>query len=311
MKSRLGKAVVLAVAVLLIFPVAGFAEGEIPEADLRVAGEITAVDTAHSLFTLRTRRGEDLRFQVDGATQFHSRSGEVDGLEDIKPGMVAGVAANKPADGSLLALHVAVGTKEEHKRVSGVVTSVVPGQATFTVQTPQGQDWEFQTGERTRFRSRDGSVQDIHDLKKDLHVVVAAIKGEDGGWQALLVAAGNPEDRPQGGEQFAGKIVGLGDNSLTLEKRDGATVTVFTVESTAFKSRDGSVDSFDDLEVGMMAAIGAREEDGRLVAAWVAVGKPGERIRDRIEDRLRDRLRDRQGQEEGAQPTEEVPTFGV
>jgi hypothetical protein len=311
MMSRLGKAVVVAIVVLLVLPLAAFAEGETPEADVRAAGEITAVDVAASVFTLHTRRGEDLRFQVDGSTQFHSRSGEIDGIEDLQPGMMAGVAAKTLEDGSLLALRVAVGTKQDHVRVAGVITGVVPGQGTFTVETPEGEAWEFQTSERTRFRSRDGSVQDIHDLKKDMHVVVVAIEGEDGAWLALLVAVGNPEDRPRDGEIVAGEIVALGDDSIILKKRDGAMVTVFVVESTVFKSRDGSIDSFDDLEVGMMAAAGVRQEDGRLVAAWVAAGNPGERNGDRIEGRLRDRLRDRQQREEEARPTEEVPRFGV
>jgi len=311
MMSRLGRAMVVAVVVGLAFPLAAFAEGETPQADVRAAGEVTAVDTAGSIFTLHTLKGEDLRFHVDQDTQFHSRTGEVDGPEDLKPGMMAVVAADRLEDGALLALHVAAGAKEDRVRVSGVITGVVPGQGTFTVQTDEGEAREFQTGERTRFRSRDGSVQDIHDLKKGMHVVVVAIKGEDGSWLALLVAAGSSEDRPSDGERFVGKIVGLGEDSITLEKRDGGTVTVFVIDSTVFKSRDGSVDSFDDLQVGMVAAVGARQEDGRLVAAWVAAGKPGERIRDRIEERLRDRLRDRQGQEEGAQPAEEVPAFGV
>jgi len=310
MMSRWGRAVVLVVVVGLVFPLAAFAEGESPAAGLRAGGEITAVDMAASIFTLHTRKGEDLRFEVSDETRFHSRNGEVDGLEDLEPGMMAIVAAEKLEDGSLLALHVAVGSKGEHVRVSGVVSGVVPGQGTFTVETSEGEDWEFQTGDRTRFRSRDGSVQDIHDLKKGMHVVVVAIQGEDGKWLALLVAAGTPEDRPRDGERLVGKIVALGDDSFTLEMRDGGTVTIFVVESTVFKS-PGSIDSFDDLEVGMMAAVGAREEDGRLVAVWVAAGKPGERIRERIQDGLRDGLRDRQRQDGGAQPTEEAPVFGV
>jgi len=311
MMSRLGKAVVVAIVVLLVFPLAAFAEGESPEADVRVAGEITAVDVAASVFTLHTRKGEDLRFQVDESTKFHSRSGEVDGLEDLQPGMMAGVAAKTLDDGSLLALRVAVGAKEDRVRVAGVITGIVPGQGTFTLETREGEAWEFQTSERTRFRSRDGSVQDIHDLKKDMHVVVVAIKGEDGQWLALLVAAGSPEDRPRDGELLAGEIVALGVDSITLEKRDGGTVIVFVVEATVFKSRDGSVDSFDDLEVRMMAAIGAHEEDGQLVAAWVAAGNPAERTRDRLEDGLRDRLRDRQRPEPEPQPTEAAPPRGV
>jgi hypothetical protein len=310
MMSRLGRAVLLAVVVGLAVPLTSFAESGRPAAEVRAAGQITAVDPAASSFTLHARRGEDLTFQVNEETKFHSRDGQVGGLDDLEIGMAAAVGAEKLEDGTLLAVQVAVGSKDDHVRAVGLIAAVVPGQETFSIESSDGKSWEFQTGERTRFRSRDGSVDDIHDLKKGMPVLVLAIKA-DGGWLALLVAAGNPEAWPPADEALVGKIVGLGTNTLTIDTRNGDSVTVVVDESTVFRSRGGAVDSFDDLEVGMAAAIGAREDRGRLIAAWIAIGKPGEDLRQRIEDRLRDRQRDRRGPGDGVQPTDEAPVFGV
>jgi len=212
MMARIGKAVLLALAATLALPLAAFAADGSDTQAARVAGEITAVDPAADVFVLHSRRGEDLRIHVDGDTQFHSRTGEIDGLEDLKPGMHAVVAVERLEDGALLGKHVAV--------------------------------------------------------------------------------AAPPPDRPPAEAHAAGRIVGLGGASITLERRDGSRQTFAVNRSTIYKSRDGSVDSYDDLEVGMPAAIGAKEDGGGLVAIWVAVGEPpGDRPRDRFRERLEDRLR--------------------
>jgi hypothetical protein len=193
------------------------------------------------------------------------------------------VGAEKQADGTLLARRVGVARKEDRLRVAGEITGVVPGQGTFSLESREGVTYNFNTNDRTRFVSRDGSVQDIHDLKKGMHAVVGAVK-EDGGWLALLVAAGKPEDRPD--VRLMGRIVGLGDSSLTVEKRNGETVVVAVTEATKFKSRGGKIDSFDDLKLGMPVVIAAQEANGTLTALWIAVGEPRtDRPADRSDER--------------------------
>src|SRR4030066_344526 len=100
-----------------------------------------------------------------------------------------------------------------------------------------------------------------------MHAAVGAVKGE-GEWLALRVAVGNPDVR------LMGRIVGLGDSSLTVEKRNGETVVVAVTEATKFKSRGGKIDSFDDLKLGMPVVIAAQEANGKLTALWIAVGEP-------------------------------------
>ena len=256
---------------------------EVPEL-MRLKGEVGGVGDRH--FTLLTEDGRSLTINVIDRTRFHSRDGEVTTLSDLEPGMVAIVTAADTEDNGIVALVVAAGTpggdiRDRVFRTSGEITGVVPGQETFTVQSKEGESITFVTGERTKFRSRDGSVTGIHDLKRGMFAMVGAIKMEDGTNQALVVLAGNPEDRPERPKivNATGKIVSLGSNFLTVETRSGDQKTFSLDGSTQYKSRDGSVNSFGDLDVGMITIVMGRDlGNGELLAVLVSAGHmPAER----------------------------------
>ena len=251
---------------------------------MRLKGEVEGV--GENYFTLLTEEGRSLTIKVIDRTRFRSRDGEVTTLSDLEPGMVAIVTAADTEDNGIVALVVAAGTpggdiRDRVFRTSGEITGVVPGQETFTVQTKEGDSIAFITGERTKFRSRDGSVTGIHDLKRGMLAMVGAIKMEDGTNQALVVLAGSPEDRPERPKvvNATGKIVSLGSNSFTIETRSGDQKTFSVDGSTKYKSRDGSVNSFGDLEAGMIAIVMGRDlGNGELLAVIVGAGHiPAER----------------------------------
>ena len=251
---------------------------------MRLKGEVEGV--GENYFTLLTEEGRSLTINVIDRTRFRSRDGEVTTLSDLEPGMVAIVTAADTEDNGIVALVVAAGTpggdiRDRVFRTSGEITGVVPGQETFTVQTKEGDSIAFITGERTKFRSRDGSVTGIHDLKRGMLAMVGAIKMEDGTNQALVVLAGSPEDRPERPKvvNATGKIVSLGSNSFTIETRSGDQKTFSVDGSTKYKSRDGSVNSFGDLEAGMIAIVMGRDlGNGELLAVIVGAGHiPAER----------------------------------
>jgi hypothetical protein len=73
---------------------------------IRHAGEITTVDPAASTFSLKSRQGESLTFQVTPETRFRSRGGQVRGLKDLRLGMGVGVAAQEAENGQLIAMVV-------------------------------------------------------------------------------------------------------------------------------------------------------------------------------------------------------------
>ena len=279
------KAVLLALGVSLAFQGVAYAGAERSEDEFRAAGEITSVETGASAFTLHTRAGEDLRIFVDDATRYVSREGEIDGLEDLAPGMYALVqGTQKGENGKMTASLVAVGKPEDARdrvRAAGKVTAVDLAQSQFSIQTREGESLTFQVGDRTEFRSKDGSVNSLEDLKAEMPVLVIALKQDDSTLMALLVVVGSGEGRPEL-KRFAGTIMGVdsGAGTFTLKTREGEELSFQTNEETRYHSRDGSVQGLEDLQAGMAALVGAKEnEDGSLLALAVAVGKPEDRPR--------------------------------
>ena len=250
---------------------------------INIVGEITSVTTTEGSFSLKKRDGEIMILQTNERTRFKSREGSINGIEDLEEGMAAIVVAIDGQEGGLLALVVAAGYKDDLssnlRRYRGEITDVVPGQGTFTLQIDEGgQVLTIQSRVNTRFRSLDGSLIDIQDLKKGMKAVVIANEQENGTLLALLVTAGNPQDRPERPNIEAlvrGLIVSLGDHSITLKKQNGDMMTFSVDGSTKYKSRDGSVNGFDDLQEGMVAIIAATElGKDQLKAILVGVGQP-------------------------------------
>ena len=271
---------------------------ELPDI-MRLKGEVSGV--GDSSFTLLTEDGRSLTINVIERTRFRSRNGEVTKLGDLETDMAALVGAVDTEDNGIVALVVAAGApggdiRDRIFRTTGEITGVIPGQETFTVQSNEGESITFVTGERTKFRSRDGSVTGIHDLKQGMFTMVGAIKMEDGTNQALVVLAGNPEDRPERPNvvSASGKIISLGGNSLTIETRSGEQKSFSVDSSTKYKSRDGSVGGFGDLEVGMAAFVVGRDlGNGELHALGVGAGKAPAVRPERMDDVRPEVLRDR------------------
>jgi hypothetical protein len=249
---------------------------------MRLTGKIDSV--ALESFVLLARDGRNLTFHVIDRTTFRSRDGSIQSLGDLQPRMDA-LVVGVEQDGQWNALLVAAGNldnlKERAFRAQGEITAVVPGQNTFTLETPEGESISFLVGERTRFRSPDGTVTSIHELKKGMVALVAAVESEENGNLALLVAAGYPPERPEKpviDVRAAGRISQLGSNSVTIEDRDGGTKTFLVDGNTVFRSRDGSVGSYDDLEPGMIALIrGSKLDNGSLLARWIGAAQPTSR----------------------------------
>ncbi|MEE8567620.1 MAG: DUF5666 domain-containing protein [Anaerolineales bacterium] len=171
----------------------------------------------------------------------------------------------------------------------GDITKVVPGQGSFTLKTQEGEVISFLTNDRTRFVSRDGSVTDIHDLKKGMIALVGAVEKEEGSLMAIFVAAADFPDRPVD-VRVGGQIIYLGERSFTIETRGGDRMTFSVDGSTRYRSRDGSVEGFDDLQVGMIAIVGAKElRNGELKAVWVGVGRSSAERDGRDSNRLEER----------------------
>ena len=289
---------------LLALTVAAGLPEDLPD-HFRVAGQIEAIDPGNQTFALHTRDGETLPFQTGERTKYRGEG--IEGFGSLEAGMYATVAAI-PQDGSPpLALLIAVGEPKDRPdviRLGGEITGVVPGQGTFTLMSREGEEYELSTNERTKFHSRDGSVQDIHDLKKGMLAMVGAVRQDDGQLLALVVAAGNPEDRPDRPEldvRAGGKVVAKGSNSFTIQTRNGDEISFSVSGDTHYKGIGG----FGELEVGMMAAVGANETDDGLLAVFVGARNPEDRPQRDPQDRP-DRGPDRRVPGQGQGQDEEV-----
>jgi len=277
-KLRIATLGVLTAALLL--PVAVFAQEEAPERPegrIRAAGEIIGVVPGQGTFTLTTRKGEELGFQTNDDTKFRGPNGSVEDMHDLKKGMKALVVAAEQDDGTLLALMVGAGNPEDlpdHLRAAGQVQTINSENQTFALQTREGETLAFQTGERTKYRGE--GVEGFDDLSNDMLALVVAIPQESGPPLALMVAAGNPKDRPDRPRldvKVGGEVTAVGASSLTIETRNGESILFSVSADTHYKGISG----FSELEVGMMAAVGAIETDDGLLAVFVGARNPGDR----------------------------------
>lgn len=73
---------------------------------LRFTGKVTRLDDKS--FTIQTRNGKTITFQVSGITKFHSQNGIVQNLADLKEGMTIAVGAKKMMNGEFQALNVVI-----------------------------------------------------------------------------------------------------------------------------------------------------------------------------------------------------------
>jgi hypothetical protein len=263
---------------LIALLVAAVEAGDLPELQ-RVRGIFSSINMEEGSFQLKMEDGEVQEFDVGYRTRYRSRDGSIHGLSDIEPGMLGSVVAILREEQAPLALWVGVGGFAEQRErftVIGEIINVVPGQGTFELESRNGDILLFSVIERTKFRSRDGSMDDIHDLKKGMHALVVGLRNGEDGQIALGIAAGYPDDVRALSEwdvRALGRISSINDQSFTIESRNQGSLTFFVNSSTIYKSRNGSVGDFEDLQVGMIAAVIAEEMgDGTYNAIIVGAG---------------------------------------
>ena len=166
----------------------------------RSIGEIAGVDAAAGTFTLHSLEGAGLSFFVSDRTRFRSRGDDIGGLEDLQVGMRAFVLAlpgvqAEGDDGRLEAIAVAAGNPQDRPgnlgvdiRAVGRVTDV--GANSFTLATRSGESLTFSVDGSTIFRSRDGRVSGLGDLRSGMVAIVGAKDLGNGGLLAVRIGVG-------------------------------------------------------------------------------------------------------------------------
>ena len=239
----------------------------------RAHGEVTAVDLSTGTFSLRTPAGEELTFVTDEGTHY---LGSLESLADVEAGERVFVMGMALPDGSVLAL--AVGQRIPLERYAGTIVDVNPSPDSFSLETRAGEVVTISVDEDTRYKSRDGKINTLANLKPDMAALVATRILEDGTPMAVIVAAGDKPDLPEFEVKRAGQVTAVGTDSFTIQARDGEEYTFSVDEETRFVSRNQQVKSLADLEVGLRIGIGGEElDDGSLLAVVVLAGRPPER----------------------------------
>jgi hypothetical protein len=158
----------------------------------RVLGKVTMIGTAS--LTIDSRNGA-MTFAVTSDTRFKSQSGDVNSLDDLE--IDQGVLVIYDAkDSNLTALAIVV-RDGKGQRVVGTVQSA--GGSHLTIQTNGGEKMSFTVDGNTVIKSRDGSVNELNDLKNGMKTIVVYVTQNDGTLLAKLILAGNTVTEPPNG----------------------------------------------------------------------------------------------------------------
>ena len=266
------------IAGIILRPVGDTAAGERPELEAiwvfvpenqpevrRYAGELQEIDLPAGTFRLATEHRGELVVEVDQDTQYRG----VSGLSDLSPGLRI-VIAVKENDGGLLAILVAVPQEIPGEKFIGHVVAVDLATESFDLQKRDGLQVSFQTNDATRFHSRGGQVEGLNDLAPGQIAAVIAEPQGNGSYLALAVGVTKPRlPRPI---RVAGQIENLANQTIQVHTRDGDSVRIQVDENTHFRSPDGQVNEFGDLQIGDHIIIAAiHKEEGLILAKLIVV----------------------------------------
>ena len=157
---------------------------------------------------------------------------------------------------------------------AGIVTNVDAAANEFSIENRAGEIVTFMVNPATKFLSRNGDLESFDDLTVGMAVGVKAVGNDQGVLVAKAVFYIDPA--MLAAKRAGGEVIAVGDRSFTIKTRNGEELTFQVDENTRFKSRDGSLDGLEDLEVGMkVGVIYIETEDGTLLAKGVGTGKGG------------------------------------
>jgi len=144
------------------------------------------------------------------------------------------------------------------------------GNDEFTIVVRDESEVTVQVDADTRYF---GDLESFNDIEVGMTVHVAGIRKGDETAVARAVGAG---ELPLG-ERAGGEVTDVDGDSLTIENRDGESLTFQVDGETLFFSRNDEVEDLSDIEVGDHAKIHYEEaSDGTLIAKTIAAGTPSE-----------------------------------
>lgn len=86
------------------------------------------------------------------------------------------------------------------------------------------------------------------------------------------IAQAQSEQPMQGGRRGIGKVFSIGEGQFTMETRQGEQRSMLVDDKTQYRTSDGQIRSFDDLQVGQwVVGIARFNQQGQLVARLVII----------------------------------------
>ena len=157
--------------------------------------------------------------------------------------------------------------------MAGIVTSVDAASDEFSIENRQGESVTFMVNADTKFLSRNGELESFDDLVVEMVVGVKAVGNDEG--TLVAKAVGYIDPAMLAAERAAGEVIAVGSENFTIMTRNDEELILQADDNTRFKSRDGSLKSLEDLEVGMKVGVLYLEtDDGTLLAKAVITGMP-------------------------------------
>ena len=158
------------------------------------------------------------------------------------------------------------------KGYAGIVTNVDGAYSDFAIENRGGEVVTFMVNPDTKFNSREGELESFDDLVAGMTVGVKAVGNDEGTLVAKSVFYIDPEMLDA--QRAGGEVIAVGGANFTIMSRNEEELTFQVDENTRFMSRDGSLDGFEDLEVGMkVGVLYIENDDGTFLAKAVGTGK--------------------------------------
>ena len=170
--------------------------GNRPHRPLHALGEITAIGDEQ--FTMLTRSDVEVTVLVDEDTKYF---GDLESFGDLEVGLQIGAAGMREGEATFLAKAIFAGDRlEDLRRAGGEVTDV--GNSSLTIENREGETLTFEVDENTRFKSRDGEVEELSDIEEGDHVGLLYLVADNGDLIAKVIGVGSPKgDGAQGDSQ--------------------------------------------------------------------------------------------------------------
>jgi hypothetical protein len=230
-----------------------------------VVGQVTAI--SGDRFTIEKRDGKELTFTVDDNTRFTDKDKARLSFDDLEIGLWVSVAAPRGnQDEPAARLVVLLPENLDPSQMTGFRGSIIEVDASgnqFTLQTQQGEKVSFDVDSTTVYK---GEATAFSGLQEGLFAGVAAKELENGCFLAQVVRTGFPVNR------LIGEILTVDQkaNTFTLRTMHSKEEMEFKVdENTQFRSKAQSLESLEDLELGMVAVVVAKDRNEALPLAII------------------------------------------